>query len=911
MSERIRFIKHSLHKKNITYVLLALLCGCNNITQVDPNTVVSREVSNYTNSGDALIYSDNPSALLDSTYTNGSSSAKSFIANAYSKYLTRDFVTSNDYLETTCSLTQNISSTVQYEDTTSQNCFYVLNDDDPATQLLQSVSGSWKFDSDTDEFYQVNLFYHINKALSRYLDSLSFTHKQVHFNSDLKIPPSTKYNLVDTQSYWLTNNASTSSLRAYSKINMAAEDINAYFSPATNSLAFGYTEGAYDGFKFVQDPTVIYHEFGHVLVKIMMNQRNITNYLGAKTSHPYQSDLGTAFYDEAGAINEGVADYFSYYMTNRKKVGDWGFSIFQRGHRPLTEDDDIHTAQVSTNPGEKLSYPQYLYYNPSNSDVNEEDIHNAGMIVTHYLVNLQETLKSTCSFSSTDTTEIHQQAGNYIFLLLNETLAEIGDLTGKSSDLLSEKAGNNFAGYENTFFTNLNDEQSYLWAHFVNPPTFRKFFRIFGKNILYHISNDLCPEFTVDESEILLDEYGLLLFKSYEDAGNGYNTTTNTSQFFYSFVPPFNSGNEAWAFPGKELSPILSNTYVNENNRNQTVLVSKDFIKLDSDASAILFDGQEIATFLADLTFAGENVTTTSGIAGTEYNNKNVQIGPGEVIGLALNIFNNSNSPMAGVQVLANDWDHMRLKMDVDGVFDINDTYVNRVKNKSMINSPPTSAWDTSTWNTAIHEPCIINSFPTESEGGVTDTDSTVKGNCSSHSKDNSKLNFETTYNSINYPKHELDAPQPICLVQFSDENETKWVSQDYFRRHILDLEDSKCLNNPSMSGDDFNPNECMVRVLPGASTANLAKINAQSNWMDTIRDGDSSASVTYNYSALVVMEINKNIQPGTKMNCRFRTRISNCKDCFNSSSGVEFQDHQYTGAAPFKVIDYQFTVLK
>ena len=899
-------------------IFLCIISSCNNITQVDPAKTSSRSITNFANTGEALIYRDNPTELVGTTFINGSSNLIGYLNSAYSEDLERDFVTNNNFLETKCSFTQYTSSTTTTTDSADQSCFLVLNDDLSSTQAIQSNDGSWNYEAESDEFYQVNLFYHTNKMLNRYLESLTFIHKHVHFDSNHKIAPATKWNLTDTKSYWLTKSGVPATLRAYANILMddgddsTPIDLNAYFSPATNSIGFGYNDDQISRLKMVQDPTVIYHELGHTLVKIMMNQRNVTSTMGNIDSLEFESDLGVAFYDEAGAINEGIADYFSYFMLNRKKVGDWAFSTILNGHRPLSEDDDFHTANVSSNTGEKLSYPQYVYYNPNFTSVNEEDNHNSGQIVTHYLVNLSETLKNTCSFQSSDSEEIHKQVGSYILLLLNETLAEVGDLTSKGSDYFSEKAGSQNQNHESIFFTNLNPEYSFLWAHYVNPPTFRKFFRIFSKNLKHYISDELCQNFSIDQSEELLDEYGLLLFKSYEDKGSGYDlgniftnkndyvSSTGSSTDYFNFTFPFN---EAYVYAGETLSPLGSNNFINENNRNQTVLVSKEFIELDSSSPALLFDGQaEIANFIASLTFEGINVTPTSGIAGTEYNNNDVKIGPGEVIGLALNIFNNSNSPMAGVQILANDWDHMRLKTTTPEVYTPDQAYINSSTNKSGLINNEISG------NTAIHEPCIFDGFPLDTEGGVTDTDATVAGNCSSITKSNYKLDLSKVENNVTYPRYQLDSPQPICLIQFNDENETKWVSQDFYRKNKLDLSDNDCLNNKSMSADEFNPNECLVRVLPGASTANYARINAQSNWPETIRDGTTN-SVLFNYSSLIFMEINKWIEPGTKVNCRFRARASNCKDCFNNSSGTEYQDYHYSGPLPYKIIDYQFTI--
>ena len=266
-------------------------------------------------------------------------------------------------------------------------------------------------------------------------------------------------------------------------------------------------------------------------------------------------------------------------------------------------------------------------------------------------------------------------------------------------------------------------------------------------------------------------------------------------------------------------------------NRRNSVLVSKDFIDLDDEAIAYVFDGQaEIRKIMQTLTFEGQNVNTTPGLAGVEYNNSLVNISPGEVVGLALNLFNSSNTPMGGVQVLANDWDHMKLNTPNDTIYSDSDpsndlpyNFVNRFENIQGIDSSIIDGY------TAVHSPCRIDDFPSSSEGGVSDSDETIPGNCSYRSKTNFSVDKTEVVSSTVYPKTEMDAPQPICLVQYNDENETKWVSQDFFRNFGMSkLEDNDCLNNPSMSGKDFNPNECLIRFLPGASQAVFSRIDAQ-----------------------------------------------------------------------------------
>lgn len=898
----------TLKSKTLILALSSLvLLGCKGITEVDSSKNVRRNSIKNAGTNQAFVYSDNPILLTGNTNLN---------VFDVSDVMDVGFITSNNYLEKDCSFSQKTGLTTSITDTTNENCLFVLNDKSTTTQAIQSQNGSWTFEKGSDEFYQVNLFYHLQDVQDRYLEALSWVHEQVHFNGNMSLPPATKYNLYDTQTYWLTNNGATSTLRAHSKCLL--NSLNAFFSPADDTLCFGYND-TFSSFRMVQDPSIVYHEFAHVVVKALMNQRNVTKGFVPPAgvvpffeAHSYASDLGSIFYDEAGAINEGIADYFSYMMNQRERIGEWGLgavyaendgSNIASKYRPMSENDAIHSADVAAESGKRLSYPQFVQYDANFSNFNIEGVHNAGMIVSHYLVSLTKEFKNQCTFSTTDSDEVHKQATNYVMLLLSETLAEIGDLTGKGSDILSEYATNNTAA-ENVYFTNLNQEESFLWTQVVNPPNFRRFFRIFGKNILHHISTDLCPGFSLDESERLLDDYGLLLFKSYEDRGNGMNAATNNPALYFTY-----NGRSVFAGRGLNLtSNLITNNMVNEDNRRNTVLVSKDFIEFDDEAIAYIFDGQtDIANFLSNLTFEGENVTTTQGIAGTEYNNNNVKISPGEVVGISLNLKNTANSTMGGVQILANDWDHMKLINPTSNTGGLDYNYVARDINMMGLSSG--GAISVPGGFQANHAPCIIDDFPSSSEGGVTDT-ATTPGNCGYISRNN--YDFDLSKTDINgnvYPRHRLDAPQPICLVEFNDTNETKWVSQEKFRSDQMNLEDKDCLNNPSMSGNNFNPNECLIRVLPGAAQSVLGKIDPGKTWAETIQT-DSNQDVEFTPSNIFLIEVNKWIPPGTRFNCRTRVRFTNCIDCYNVNNTTDdYADYQYAGQAPYKVINFQFTV--
>lgn len=920
MFEGIRVIsfKRVLRCGVFTTLSLIILSGCDSFLEADQASDPNRRNTRFAGTNKALIYSDNPTVLTGTKQFDSLPNIE--------KKLIPDMITGNNELSSTCSFTQNITSSTQSTKTTFNNCLFVLNDDNGNTESLTKLFDSWNYPIHSDGFYQVNTYYHVKKILSRFFDSLSYSHKKVHFESNMSIPPATKSNMVDTASFWLAKNGGNSTMKVYSKCPL--DQFNAFYSPADNSICLGHNIKS-PNFFMAQDPTVIYHEIGHALVKTMMNQRNTTSGIDPITfnayfnSHPFHSDLGIIGYDEAGAINEGIADFFSYYMNARARVGEWGLGKAQGDYRPLKEDDSAHIAEVTSTPSGRLSYPQFVFYNPANPNPTKtgqlEDVHNSGMIITHYLVALTEALiaakdsnPSACRITQTTPIAKHKEAVDLVFLTLNETLAEVGDLTAKGSDLFNPYSTIDSNQFK-IFFSNLNDEESFLWGHVVNPPNFRKFSRIMAKNILHHISANLCSAFTKDDSEKLLDDYGLLLFRSYEDRGNGYDIDGNFQLFYEDFA-------NKQVFAGEMLSPVhpvlIGNTQVNEANRRNSVLVSKDFIKLDDGAIAYVFDGQtEIRNILQGLTFEGQNVSTTPNLAGVEYNNNGVSISPGEVVGIALNLYNSSNSPMGGVQVLANDWDHMKLNKPNDPIYSdgnpANDppfNFINRFENMQGIDAGTIDGY------TAVFSPCRINNFPLASEGGVTDTDDTVPGNCATKSKTNFSTDKTEVVAGEVYPKHELDSPQPICLVQYNDENETKWVSQDFYRKFGMSrLEDRDCLNNPSMSGNDFNPNECLIRFLPGASQAVFSRIDAQRTWPDSVQGGDNSIKLDFTASNITIMEVNKNLSIGTKFSCRFRVRFSNCSDCYDEYSSLnKWNDHpdfEFTGEKPFKVINFQFEV--
>ena len=67
-----------------------------------------------------------------------------------------------------------------------------------------------------------------------------------------------------------------------------------------------------------------------------------------------------------------------------------------------------------------------------------------------------------------------------------------------------------------------------------------------------------------------------------------------------------------------------------------------------------------------------------------------------------------------------------------------------------------------------------------------------------------------------------------------------------------------------------------------------------------------------FRFSNIIFMEIAPWIPPGTTFNCRFRTRFSNCEDCYNNDnfSKDDHLDYEFSGGEAFKLINFQFTVI-
>jgi hypothetical protein len=837
----IKPVKKSLPWKSTWIVgLLLSLYSCNP-TQLQPTTSRGASVGDDYLVNKAYVYKESPFVLGDTSLS------PSYVSIA--KYIDKTPVdiTSNNQLTANCGMTFYFYGT--YTDS-SDNCVRSFALQTETQPLARQANLSWVYKAGTAEFYQTATLYHLNRGLTTFFDKLSFAYNTVQ-SQLTSIPKSIPSYLKDSKQFWFKGVSNLDSqqfqnsfLASYA---LCANEGNASFSSAGPELCFG-SIAAQPNFHVVQDPSVIYHEFGHSLVSVMMNLRNAT----ASATHPFRSNLGKIGFNEGSSLNEGVADYYSYVMTKRTHFGEWALGQTFKQSRPMSERDPIHISGLSTTSEGRLSYPQYILYDPNYPTKPIEDEHYAGQITSHYLVALTESLKSSCGLSS-QTDGGHGVATSYMMLLLAETFSELGDLNAKGVDEFSAP----FAS--SVYFNNLDPSNSYLWTQFMNPPTFRRFYQVFAKNIYKYISSRLCTTFTKDQSEKLLDDYGLLLFKNYNNNGN---STKSRTVVYNTAVPSI---------------PLQSLTSVSDNNRRKSVLVAKQQLdiasKVSDSGSAIGFyiidNRTDMVNLLSSLLYKGYPVPLSTKVASTDFNNGNVKVSPGEVVAVIPNLFNSSNSTIAGIHVLAQDWDHV----------DITDA------------------------STGNFKPCVVDNDVTVDQGGTT-------ANTCTSTETNYNRNLKNKITGL-FP---TAAVAPVCLVQLEDGTSTRWVSQnEYRKKQGLALQDKDCLGY-SASGTteqdfSFNPHECLVRFLPGASDSFFSKIDSRKTFYDSVVS--ISEKKQFNVGNLMIMEVNKWIPPGTKFKCRLRASFSNCTDCFVDAANAndDYQDSEYMGGKPFKVLNFDFDV--
>ncbi len=755
------------------------------------------------------------------------------VRDSLSLYLDSDqkFITNNQFLIGSCT----------FGSTQITKCFEVREDE--SSGYLSATENRWAFNPTEmpEEFLQVQAYGNMRDMTEKFHESLSWSYDIAQgYGYDSAIPY--ELNTSDENPFWYRSGL----LKGYANCD---EKNNAYYDPASKSLCLGAITDISPTLYMATDPTITYHELGHAYTHITINMRHKAHEMDIDID----SSLGQVFYDEAGSIGEGLSDFYSFYMTERTHFAEWGLGRYIAQSRPMSEDEDIHAPGINLSTTGRLSYPDYVNYDPNEPAVPYEDVHYGGQIASHFLHAFYTSLLAS-DLVDTDygvyyadkdedgTTEEYSYADdlyhcgmtkknalNMTMHLVFESLAELGDQTATGFGALSNNV--------NDYKVNLDPENALEWMAMVKPINFRSFFQAFSKYFLNTVGNNsfgMCngSAYDRDEYEKLLDRYGLLLFKTYNQDGNNMN-----------------SGHSG------------THTAVTTTNRVNTVLIAKNMLKLDDrsdSASAFVIDSQaDIHAAMEALILSGQVAEISEQIDDNfAYNNGNAQISPGEVVGIALNLYNNSNSTMGGIQVLANDWDHFK-----------------------------------------DYKPCnnLGDNFPLDSEGAATLlTDEGVEGGC----------DYVTRYNGKNPTMEPNEDLAPVCFIEYSDSDATKWVNQNIYRQEI-GLAANKCL------GGADSLNDCFIRVIKGGDQAYYSKLDPKSTWSETL-DNDSTGTPTFTTSNVIFMEVNESIPPGTTFNCRMRARFTNCSDCYHdeSNGNDDYLDYEFSGAKPFKIVNFQFTVI-
>ena len=685
---------------------------------------------------------------------------------------------------------------------------------------LVNNAKKWAYDANGAEFVQVNAFGHKKKMLDQW-----FSHQSSYVGAFSLLPESSlKKDSALTEQYF--SNYSWWFSPSTSLVSWANCDLvdNAFFSPAETAICLG--RDLIDAkFWLGQDPTLMYHELGHGLTQVMLNTRNKMEGVGVI---PYNSSLAFRTYDEGGVLGEGIADWFSFYVNGRSHFAEWGLGRYLSQSRPLRESDSSHTAAVSESDDARLAYPDYLFYDPNFTENPFEDIHYGGQIISHFMVALTEDIKQECSIDLASAKQL--TVG-----ILHEALAELGDLTSKGHK--SGKKG----------FVNLVDnyDWAYEWLRSYNSINIRKFAQALARKT-YQIAGpgnvtftQCSPAYSKDRIERLWDSYGLLLFKTYNLNGS-------------SHFDPFTL--DAPATPAQAIGHQGSALSVSSANRLRTVLVDKSAIKLDPSPGAppaFVFDDR------AQLQAVANSLRQSNGVILSEqldaelgFNNGNGKISPGEFVGVALNLYNDSNSTIAGVQILASDWQHANSA------------------GKLCANQG--------------------DNFPSsEAEGAAPAADA--------------ECGLSPIFNAAGgNPNSSLD---PVCVVQLNEGNATKWVQQDELLASMDGLTSNDCL------GDDTK--SCFIRSPKGADVGWMSSIDGKKNWFNTLPQDENGNREIKGHQA-VFFEVSPWIAPGTTFICRLRVRFSNCNDCYHdvNYSDDDYLDNDFATGKPFKMVNLQFTVV-
>ncbi|MDO9182235.1 MAG: hypothetical protein Q7U04_07490, partial [Bacteriovorax sp.] len=215
---------------------------------------------------------------------------------------------------------------------------------------LQTATGKWSYNANSAEFLEVNSFYHLNNVTNLFFSNLTKSYERAYLGTSPYYETSLPKSVQSPSDANTFIGLMTQPFTFYANCNEADA---AYFEHATQTVCLGYLS-SYPKVKWAQDSTVIFHETGHFFQKLQLNLRNTLIGAGA--------DMGALFYDEAGSIGEGLSDYYSYFVNGRTHFAEWAAGRFLKASRPMSERDPAHVAGVSSDPDQRLSYPQFLNY---------------------------------------------------------------------------------------------------------------------------------------------------------------------------------------------------------------------------------------------------------------------------------------------------------------------------------------------------------------------------------------------------------------------------------------------------------------------------------------------------------------------------------------------------------------------
>ncbi len=733
------------------------------------------------------------------------------------------FITNESRLQYDCTLTDTpLASTIDNCMETKQTAL---------SSYTSPIYGTWGYSPGTNEFREISTFVIARNSIDRYLEqlSLSRTNSTLSLDATPSIPDS--YISV-TPNFWFSSQTiSDAKLKVYSH---CTRDAKPAFYSASYEVCLGNAdnikvnnETPFAYFNYSEDTTIVHHEMGHVFSFNLFNARNIQAAPTLGTDR--RVDFGGDFYSEEDALSEGFSDWYAYLISGKTTIFDWIGKILPQVRRPVSEASGLHPSYVAEDESSRVRYPEFLSFDTSDTSTAVEDSHFGGQILSHFLTHLEKEMVTTCELSN-------RAARDAIFHLVQETLAELGDLTSKGR---GDAFGTVGAGDDTV---NMTEQVSEEWVQKNRPVNFRSFAQTFAKHFIRIIPGNgaaLCNgnNFTADALESILDQHGLLLFKTYNDDGNN------------------------------AVNGHAGNTPVTSLNRVYSALLPKSALEIDTRAGQpstgyyILDNSTALTEILNELVSAGKTLETELGnpaLVNVGNSNGNARVTPGEIIGIALNLFNDSNITMGGVQILANAWDHVK----VDG-------------------------GETKMCNT------FEDGFPNTSQNGIgINNAGPVEGDCLYVTRENGQKITEVN-----------ETIAPVCFIR-KPGVQTTWVSQSEYR-DFVGITDSECL----MGGDD--PDQCFFRPIPGADVAWYSKIDANKNYPETF-DPDGAASPTFNAGNVLLFEVSEKLPPGSIINCRLRARFTNCEDCWHDEDNGDddYLDYEFAGYKPFRIFNIQFTVL-